>query len=115
MLVSGNHDATQATPRGPCALRRPPVRSTLSLSQATADGHPMTLPDEDFDPDDNYACGPEGADIDDEDSTEALAWQLLLAINQGDEDAALQQFGAFQGALHGAKAGEGRQSGGAGK
>src|SRR3546814_575288 len=64
----------------------PSVRSTLSLSQATADGHPMTLPDEDFDPDDNYAGGPEGAEIDDEASTEALVWQLLLVINPGDED-----------------------------
>src|SRR3546814_5515820 len=61
----------------------------------------MTLPDEDFDPDDNYAGGPEGAEIDDEASTEALVWQLLLAINPGDEDAALQQFGAFQEALDG--------------
>src|SRR3546814_8772978 len=60
----------------------------------------------DFDPDDNYACGPEGADIDDEASTEALVWQLLLAINPGDEDAALQQFGAFQEALDGGDAGD---------
>src|SRR3546814_1387936 len=66
----------------------------------------MTLPDEDFDPDDNYAGGPEGAEIDDEASTEALVWQLLLVINPGDEDAALQQFGAFQEALDGGDAGD---------
>src|SRR3546814_12321296 len=83
----------------------PSVRSTLSLSQTTADGHPMTLPDEDFEPDDNYAGGPEGAEIDDEASTEALVWQLLLVINPGDEEAALQQFGAFQEDLDGADAG----------
>src|SRR3546814_8740433 len=66
----------------------------------------MTLPDEDFDPDDNYAGGPEGAEIDDEASAEALVWQLLLVINPGDEDAALQQFGAFQEALDGGDAGD---------
>src|SRR3546814_17696202 len=66
----------------------------------------MTLPDEDFDPDDNYAGGPEGAEIDDEASTEALVWQLLLVINPGDEDAALQQFGAFHEALDGGDAGD---------
>jgi hypothetical protein len=63
----------------------------------------MTLPDE-FDPDDNYTDDIEGADIDDGASAEALVWQLLLAINPGDEDAALQQFAAFQDALAGADA-----------
>lgn len=63
----------------------------------------MILPDE-FDPDDNYTEDPEGADIDDEASAEALVWQLLLVINPGDEDAALQQFGAFQEALAGMEA-----------
>lgn len=57
-----------------------------------------------FDPDDNYAASVEGADIDDEAGTEALVWQLLLLINPGDEDAALQQFGAFQEALDGGDA-----------
>lgn len=61
----------------------------------------MTLPDDDFDPDDNYASGDAGAEIDDDASIEALVWQLLLVINPGDEDAALQQFGAFQDALEG--------------
>jgi hypothetical protein len=59
----------------------------------------MAVPDDDFDPDDNYAGGEAGAQIDDDASTEALVWQLLLVINPGDEDAALQQFGAFQDAL----------------
>ncbi len=64
----------------------------------------MTFPDDDFDPDDNYAAAAEGAEIDDEAGTEALVWQLLLVINPGDEDAALQQFGAFQEALDGGDA-----------
>ncbi|HEV8693026.1 MAG TPA: hypothetical protein VGQ93_02405 [Lysobacter sp.] len=59
----------------------------------------MTLPDE-FDPDDNFdhAFDPE-ADIDEEAASEALVWQLLLLINPGDEDAAMQQFAAYQEAL----------------
>src|SRR3546814_1761479 len=66
----------------------------------------MTWPHEDFDPDDNFAGGPEGAEIDDEAGADALVWQLLLVINPGDEDAALQQFGAFQEALDGGDAGD---------
>ena len=56
----------------------------------------MPLP-HDYDPDDNFgqAFDPD-ADIDEEAATEALAWQLLLLINPGDEDAALQQFAAYQ-------------------
>ena len=59
----------------------------------------MTLPDE-FDPDDNFghAFGDE-ADIDEEAALEAVAWQWLLLVNPGDEDAALQQFAAFREAL----------------
>jgi hypothetical protein len=64
----------------------------------------MTLPDHEFDPDDNYRADAERVDIDDEASTEVLVWQLLLIINPGDEDAALQQFGAFQEALGSADA-----------
>lgn len=64
----------------------------------------MTMPDDDFDPDDNYANGDEGAEIDEDASAEVLVWQLLLIINPGDEDAALQQFGAFQDALDGGDA-----------
>lgn len=60
----------------------------------------MTLPDE-FDPDDNYTEEAEGAEIDNDAGAEVLVWQLLLAINPGDEDAALQQFAAFQEALGG--------------
>lgn len=71
----------------------------LSLLQTT-DVPAMNLPDE-FDPDDNYPDDAEGADIDDEANAETLIWQLLLVINPGDEDAALQQFGAFQEALAG--------------
>lgn len=59
----------------------------------------MILPDDDFDPDDNYASAGAGAEIDDDVDIEALVWQLLLVINPGDEGAALQQFGAFQDAL----------------
>ncbi|WP_238346303.1 DUF6630 family protein [Luteimonas saliphila] len=64
----------------------------------------MTLPDEEFDPDDNYTGDTERAQIDDDLGAEALVWQLLLVINPGDEDAALQQFGAFQEALDGGDA-----------
>jgi len=64
----------------------------------------MTLPDHEFDPDDNYTGDAERAEIDDDASAEALVWQLLLIINPGDEDAALQQFGAFQEALDGGDA-----------
>lgn len=66
--------------------------------------HTMTLPDHEFDPDDNYRADAERVDIDDEASTEVLVWQLLLIINPGDEDAALQQFNAFQEAVGGADA-----------
>lgn len=64
----------------------------------------MSLPDHEFDPDDNYTDDADHAEIDDEASAEALVWQLLLIINPGDEDAALQQFGAFQEALDGGDA-----------
>ena len=59
----------------------------------------MSLPDE-FDPDDNFdhAFAPL-ADIDEDAAPEALAWQLLLLLNPDDEDAALQQFMAWQDAL----------------
>lgn len=55
--------------------------------------------DAEFDPDDNFANSlrPD-ADIDDDATSEALIWQLLLLINPGDEDAALQQFTAYQDA-----------------
>lgn len=60
----------------------------------------MHSSDDAFDPDDNFAGSfSTGMDVDDEDSDEALVWQLLLLINPGDEDAALQQFEAWQEAL----------------
>ena len=47
-----------------------------------------------FDPDDNFAhsfsATPE--DLDEDAALEAVAWQFLLLINPGDEDAALLQF-----------------------
>lgn len=54
----------------------------------------------DYDPDDNFARAfdPE-ADIDEDAAIEAVAWQLLLLINPGDEDAAMQQFAACRDAL----------------
>jgi hypothetical protein len=65
----------------------------------------MHVPDHEFDPDDNYANGfdPE-MEVDEDAGTEALVWQLLLLINPGDEESALQQFGAYQDAT--ADAGE---------
>lgn len=60
----------------------------------------MTLPDTEFDPDDNFANGFDpGMDVDEDDTTEALVWQLLLLINPGDEETALQQFAAYREAL----------------
>ena len=58
------------------------------------------LPPDEFDPDDNFghAFG-DDADIDEEAALEAVAWQWLLLVNPGDEDAALQQFAAFREAL----------------
>ena len=56
----------------------------------------MNMPDIEFDPDDNFAHSFEaGADADEDDTPEALVWQLLLLINPGDEEAALQQFAAI--------------------
>ena len=59
----------------------------------------MSLPDDDFDPDDNFAhAGHAMADDDTPVTPESLVWQLLLLINPGDEDEALQQFNAWQDA-----------------
>lgn len=59
------------------------------------------MPDHDaFDPDDNFANALiDDADIDEDASTEALVWQLLLLINPGDGETALQQFTAYRDAL----------------
>ncbi|HEU0307427.1 MAG TPA: hypothetical protein VFR30_10705 [Lysobacter sp.] len=53
-----------------------------------------------YDPDDNFAgsFSPESA-IDEDAAIEAVAWQLMLLINPGDEDAAMQQFAACRDAL----------------
>jgi hypothetical protein len=60
----------------------------------------MILPDTEFDPDDNFANGFDpGIEIDEDDTDEALVWQLLLLINPGDEETALQQFSAYREAL----------------
>jgi len=60
----------------------------------------MTLPDRDFDPDDNFANsfvpGPHVDDEDEDATPETLVWQLLLLINPGDEDLALQQFETYR-------------------
>lgn len=58
-------------------------------------------PDIEFDPDDNFANGlePLPAELEDDATGEALAWQLLLLVNPGDEDAALAQFADYQDAL----------------
>lgn len=53
-----------------------------------------------FDPDDNFdQAFPADADLDEDAALEAVAWQFLLLVNPDDEDAALQQFAAFQEAL----------------
>jgi len=57
--------------------------------------------DHDFDPDDNFAIhgDADAPELDEEAAQEALVWQWLLRVNPGDEDAALQQFSAWQEAL----------------
>ena len=66
----------------------------------------MTAPDPEFDPDDNFADSGAGAEFGDDDTPEALVWQLLLLINPGDVEAALQQFAAYQDAMVEADAGD---------
>lgn len=67
----------------------------------------MILPDDDYDPDDNFAAGYRAdTEIDEDAAAEALVWQLLLMINPGDEDAALQQFAAWQEAMAADESGE---------
>lgn len=66
----------------------------------------MSARDDEFDPDDNFAFGPaddeqDDGDADHEGDLEALAWQWLLRINPGDEDAATQQFQSFRESLRG--------------
>ncbi|MDX1550476.1 MAG: hypothetical protein R3278_08025 [Lysobacter spongiicola] len=59
------------------------------------DGHS----DDAYDPDDNFAHAVhDGAEVDEDADmdAEAVVWQVLLLVNPGDEDAALQQFGVFQ-------------------
>lgn len=57
----------------------------------------MTLPDHEYDPDDNFADpGEPFIDVDEDTALETLVWQLLLLINPEDEESALQQFGAWQ-------------------
>ncbi len=69
----------------------------LNLRHEPADTA-MTPPDREFDPDDNFGNSfVAGNDIDAEDATpDALVWQLLLLINPGDEELALQQFDAYR-------------------
>ncbi len=53
-----------------------------------------------YDPDDNFGHAFSAQDgIDEDDTMEVVAWQFLLLVNPGDEDAALHQFRAFQQAL----------------
>lgn len=50
----------------------------------------MASYDDDFDQDDGYD------DEDGEDSTDSRVWRLLMLINPGDEDGAMQQFAAYR-------------------
>ncbi|HUH89772.1 MAG TPA: hypothetical protein VLZ76_03825 [Lysobacter sp.] len=62
----------------------------------------MSTDDTEFDPDDNFANSLQvdaGIDPDADDTPEALVWQLLLLINPGDEESALQQFSEYRDAL----------------
>ncbi|MBX9401552.1 hypothetical protein K4L06_09520 [Lysobacter sp. BMK333-48F3] len=63
----------------------------------------MSAPDNESDYEDD---GYDFADDDREFDDEALVWQLLLLINPGDEDTALQQFGRFREAREEGEAGD---------
>lgn len=53
-----------------------------------------------FDPDDNFASAfTAESELDEDAAIEAVAWQLLLLINPGDEDTAMQQFAVCRDAL----------------
>ncbi|KGQ18088.1 hypothetical protein LF41_1442 [Lysobacter dokdonensis DS-58] len=53
-----------------------------------------------FDPDDNFAASfSSSSDLDEDAALEAVAWQLLLLINPGDEDSAALQFAEVRDAL----------------
>ena len=89
-----------------CAVARSLSRSfPIASARVNIALHPlpaldMTHPDREFDPDDNFANSFDpGIDADEEDTPEALVWQLLLLINPGDEEMALQQFSAYRDAL----------------
>lgn len=53
-----------------------------------------------YDPDDNFASAfTAESELDEDAAIEAVAWQLLLLINPGDEDTAMQQFAVCRDAL----------------
>ncbi|WP_266170533.1 DUF6630 family protein [Dyella subtropica] len=54
----------------------------------------MSPSDDDFDTEHPFDDGEEG-----DDSVEACVWQLLLLINPGDEETAMQQFAAYRDAV----------------
>jgi hypothetical protein len=59
-----------------------------------------TMAAHEYDPDDNFEHAFHAqAGVEEEDALEAVAWQFLLLVNPDDEDAALEQFAAFQRAL----------------
>ena len=54
----------------------------------------MNSSDNDFDPEDNFDENENG-----DDSVEARVWQLLLLVNPGDDEMALQQFADYRDAI----------------
>jgi len=67
----------------------------------------MSTSDLDYDPDDNFANSAQGGGaVDDEAAIEEHVWHLLLLINPGDEESALQQFGEWQERLQESEDGE---------
>src|SRR5690606_19004641 len=91
--------------RGAAGLDQLIARPIPCLPRTTPHMH---APDTEFDADDNfanYATDFDAGDgIDEDATTEQLVWQLLLLLNPGDEETALQQFGEYQEAT--ADAGE---------
>lgn len=56
----------------------------------------MYMPDNEADYGDDHDHDPDGIEEPGELDTEALAWQLLLLINPGDEESALRQFSHYR-------------------
>ena len=78
-----------------------PIAPIHALERSRSPAYPPPMPDFDnFDPDDNFAASfSSSEDLDEDAALEAVAWQFLLLVNPGDEDAAALQFADVRDAL----------------